>query len=133
MFKWDESYSVNVKEIDEQHKKIIDILNELIRAMKHGRSRETLGRIIERLIDYAKVHFKTEEKYFHKFGYPDSDEHEKEHQDFVKKVEEFKKKYDEGRAMLSYEILDFLTNWLKHHIKIIDKKYSRFFNDRGLY
>ncbi len=125
--------SVNVKEIDAQHKKLVQMLNELHDAMMQRKSKEALGKIIGGLIEYADVHFKTEEKYFDKFGYPETEAHKKEHSDFVKKVTDFKKGYDEGRLLLSMDVMNFLRDWLKNHIMGSDKKYSKFFNDHGLY
>ena len=83
---WDDSFSVKVKEIDAQHKRLVDMLNELYDAMRQGKGKEVLGKIIGGLIEYTDVHFKTEEKYFDKFGYPETEAHKKEHSDFVQKV-----------------------------------------------
>ncbi len=131
-FIWKDEMSVNVEEIDQQHKKLVSMINELHKAMKEGKSKVVLGDIIKGLLDYTKVHFGTEEKYFDKFGYPESEAHIKEHNDFVKKVQEFQKQFEEGKSLLSIEILNFLKDWLYHHIMGTDKKYSKFFNDRGL-
>ncbi len=131
-FTWKDEMSVNVKEIDAQHKKLVSMINELHKAMKEGKSKMVLRDIIKGLVEYTKVHFGTEEKYFDKFGYPESQEHIKEHNDFVKKVQEFQKEFEEGKSLVSIEIMNFLKDWLYHHIMGTDKKYSKFFNERGL-
>ena len=84
------------------------------------------------LISYTATHFKTEEKYFDQFGYPETDSHKKEHAAFVKKVTDFKDGFEKGKLGLSVEILNFLSDWLKNHIKKTDMKYSQFFNEKGL-
>ncbi len=133
IIKWEDKMSVKVKEIDEQHKKLVNMINELHEAMLERKSKEALGKIIDGLIEYTDIHFKTEEKYFDKFGYPEADAHKKEHRDFVKKVVDFKKGYDEGKLLLSLDVMNFLKDWLVNHIMGSDQKYSDFFNQHGLH
>ncbi|HHN66370.1 MAG TPA: bacteriohemerythrin [Nitrospirae bacterium] len=129
---WNDSLSVNISEIDMQHKKLITMINELNDAMGQGKGQEVLGKIIDGLAEYAATHFRTEEKYFDQYGYPDSASHKKTHAEFVNKVSDFKKKFEKGQITLSIEIMNFLSDWLRNHIMKVDKKYSRFFNERGL-
>jgi len=129
---WNDSLSVKVLAIDQQHKKLVDMINELSDAMRSGKGRDVLSKIISGLILYTGTHFKTEEKYFDQFGYPEAEIHKKEHEAFVLKVLEFKKGFEKGDLNLTVEIMDFLSDWLQNHIKGSDKKYSQFFNDHGL-
>jgi hemerythrin len=87
---WNDSLSVNVAEIDLQHKKLIDQINELHEAMKTGKGKDILGKIVAALISYTATHFKTGEKYFARFAYPDTISHKKEHAAFVSNVVDFK-------------------------------------------
>ncbi|HQJ76422.1 MAG TPA: bacteriohemerythrin [Bacteroidota bacterium] len=130
---WNDSLSVKVLAIDQQHKKLVDMINELSDAMRSGKGRDVLSKIISGLILYTGTHFKTEEKYFDQFGYPEAEIHKKEHEAFVLKVLEFKKGFEKGDLNLTVEIMDFLSDWLQNHIKGSDKKYSQFFNDHGLH
>ena len=132
LIKWDDSLSVNVAQIDRQHKKLVDMINELHEAMKTGKGRDATEKIVFNLLIYAATHFRTEEEYFSKFGYPDANSHEIEHADFVRKVTEFKDDFIKGKLSLTIEIMNFLSDWLKNHIKGTDKKYVRFFNEKGL-
>jgi hemerythrin len=132
LIQWDNSFSVNVAEIDKQHQGLIGMINDLNEAMRQGKSKEVLGKIIEGLVNYAVKHFETEEKYFDQFGYINSFSHKKEHADFTKKVAEFKSGFDSGKIMLSIEVMDFLSSWLQKHIKGTDMKYGPFFNEKGL-
>jgi len=129
---WEETMSVNVQEIDKQHQGLINLINDLNKAMRERKTKEVLDEIISSLIDYTLTHFLTEEKYFEKFEYLSASAHKKEHNDFVNRVSEFKKNFDEGKMMLSIEIMDFLKDWLTNHIKGSDKKYGPFFNEKGL-
>ena len=129
---WDNSFSVNVREIDEQHQKLFDLINSLYESMKKGLGKEILPKIIDELFHYVEKHFSTEEKYFDRFNYPESESHKIEHYNFLKKVSEFKKSYEEGQKGLTIDIITFLQEWLVRHIKVVDKKYSAFFNENGL-
>ena len=129
---WNDTLSVKVAEIDRQHQKLISMINELNDAMRQGKGKDVLGEIIKSLVDYTVTHFKTEETYFDKFGYPEKDSHKKEHTDFVKKTSDFKEGFEKGKLGLSIELMNFLSNWLQNHIKGTDKKYSQFFNEKGL-
>jgi hemerythrin len=129
---WDDSYSVNVEEIDLQHKKLISLINDLDEGMKSGKSKNILESIISELINYTKYHFDTEEKFFKEFNYPEAQMHEKEHNEFVKQIAEFHEQYENGKTLLSVDLMMFLKKWLTEHIKGTDQKYSAFFNEHGL-
>jgi hemerythrin len=132
LIQWASVFSVNVAEIDKQHQKLIALINNLNDAMKQGKGKESLAEIIDELSNYAANHFAFEEKYFDKFGYPAATSHKLEHANFVKKVSEFKNGFDSGRLALTIEVMTFLKDWLQNHIQGIDKKYSSFFNEKGL-
>jgi hemerythrin len=132
LIQWSDSLSVNIVEIDKQHQKLIGMINELNDAMRQGKGKDILGKILNGLIVYTGTHFKTEEVYFDKFGYPDANNHKKEHSDFVAKVSEFKDGFEKGKRGLSIEIMVFLSDWLQTHIKGVDKKYAPFLNEKGL-
>ena len=110
----------------------LKLINELIDAMKAGKANDVLGGIITELTSYTVEHFQTEENYFDKYGYPETENHKKQHADFIAKVTEFKESFDSGQLAMSVGVLNFLTDWLRNHIKGSDKKYTAFFNEKGL-
>ncbi|MCP3940712.1 MAG: hemerythrin family protein [Desulfobacteraceae bacterium] len=130
---WDETYSVNVSEIDLQHQILMEMSNELNDAIKEKKDNHVLGKIISGLISYTETHFKTEEKYFEQLSYPDTIEHIKEHSLFIQKVSEIIDAMDTEKQTLSSDVVKYLNKWLKIHIKGTDKKYSTFFNEKGLF
>ncbi len=132
LIQWNESLSVNVSEIDKQHEKLVSMINELDDAMRQGKGKVALGKIVTGLIGYAGTHFKTEEKYFDQFGYPETDGHKKEHSDFVVSVCEFQDGFEKGKFGLSITVMNFLSDWLQNHIKGSDKQYGPFLNEKGL-
>ena len=132
LFEWKNDYSVGVLEIDNQHKKLIALINQLFDAMKKGQSNQVLGQIISELILYTHTHFRTEEKYFERFQYQGSEEHKARHQAFVNDVNKFKASFEAGKVALSLSLFTFLKDWLNHHILNEDKKYVDCFRQNGL-
>jgi len=132
LINWNESFSVNVREIDEQHKKLAVMLNELDDARKGGDEKAVLKTILVELVAYAATHFRTEEKYFAQFGYPDTQNHKREHASFIKRTAAFIEEFEVGKRELTADVMDFLGEWWGEHILGADKRYSRFFNENGL-
>ncbi len=132
LLSWNERYSVGIREVDEQHKKLIDMINQLHDAMLSGKGREILDKIINSLVDYTKTHFSTEERLMKEYGYPGYLNHKAQHEEFIKKVAEFQRKFENGELTLSMEIMQFLKNWLSEHILGSDKKFGPFLNEKGV-
>ncbi len=130
--KWDDSYSVRIVEIDQQHQKLIGMINDLHEAMRQGKGKDILQRILTGLAEYTAIHFATEERYFEQFGYPGAAAHKKEHREFVSKVEDFKGRFEQDKLSMSIEVMRFLRDWLSGHIKGSDAQYGPFFNQKGL-
>jgi len=130
---WTDEFSVGVIEIDNQHKGLVKLINRLFDAMTYGQANKILKEIIQELVRYTQIHFATEEKYFAKFDYPDSEVHIQEHQKFIETVAKFKEGFEAGNIVLSVDILKFLKNWLTNHILASDKKFRQCFNENGLY
>lgn len=132
LFNWDDKYSVGVRELDNQHKTLVQILNELFEAMQEKRSNDVLGKIISKLIDYTKTHFASEERYMQQYNYPELEAQKREHAAFTQKVLAFKQDFEAGRVALSISITSFLKDWLVNHISGSDKKYGPFLNSKGV-
>ncbi len=132
LISWNDSYSVKVKEIDMQHQKLISLINSLNDAMKSRKSKDVMEMIIQELVNYTQYHFQTEENYFKQTHYPGTQEHEKEHNNFVKQVAEFQEQFKNGKALVSVELMMFLKKWLTQHIKGTDQKYTEFFHQHGI-
>ncbi|HVN47704.1 MAG TPA: bacteriohemerythrin [Bacteroidota bacterium] len=129
---WDNTFSVHIKEIDEQHKKLVNLINSLYDAMKAGKGKEVLHHILDELIDYTKNHFSKEEKMMGQYGYPTAALHKMEHDKFTKKVLTMQNDLEKGNAVLSMDVLQFLKDWLLQHIQKTDKQYSPFLNSKGV-
>jgi hemerythrin len=71
LIKWKDVFSVKVSEVDNQHKKLIGLINQLYDAMRVGKGREVLGSVLTELVNYTIYHFSTEERLFREYGYPE--------------------------------------------------------------
>lgn len=129
---WNENYSVKVKEIDNQHKKLVDLINQLHDAMKEGKGKDIIGNILNELVNYTVYHFGYEEKLFDKYGYPEGKIHTRQHNDLVWKVKSYVNDFQSGKGVLPLEVMNFLRDWLLNHIGKDDKKYTPFLNSKGL-
>jgi hemerythrin len=129
---WDNKYSVEVEEIDNQHKHMFAVINELLDAIDTNTTAEHLGNIIESLVKYKIFHFETEEKYFRKFNYDGTNEHVAKHQEFNNKLSSLKEKYPEYTIEFAFQLVDFLEDWLINHLMIMDQRYKKCFKEHGL-
>ena len=134
---WNETMSVNIEEIDNQHQEFVKILNTLFEAMKAAKGSEVLEDVITKLIDYTRYHFTAEETLFDKLGYPDSELHKKEHRYFFEQINEFRKALNQGNTLrynnnapLSVTVWKLLKHWLINHIMEFDKKFAPLFREK---
>jgi hemerythrin len=123
-YDWQESFSVGIKEMDDQHKKLIAIINHLHEAMISGQGKSEIGKIIEEMLEYTKFHFTAEEALMTEYKYPGLPVQKNEHSAFIKKTQAFQSDLESGKLALSLEVSTFLKDWLTNHIMINDKKYS---------
>lgn len=132
LISWSNMLSTGVGEQDTQHKKLIDLINQLNDAMQAGHGADVLGKVLTELVNYTVFHFGYEEKLMGQHKYEDSPAHKAEHLKFVQTVGDFKKKFDSGGAAVSVEIMNFLRDWLTTHIMKTDKKFGQALNKLGV-
>lgn len=126
LIKWSEQFSVGVAEIDNQHKTLINMVNELHDAMSNGKGGDVLPSILKKLADYTQTHFATEERLMVARSYPSYRAHKQVHDSFARDVAELQKKCQSGGALLSIQIMNKLKDWLTNHILNTDKLLGRF-------
>jgi hemerythrin len=127
LIEWTDRLSVSVSTIDADHKRLVQMANELYDAMKSGKGKDTLGKILDGLVSYTRTHFAREESYMSLHDYPQAAEHRAQHADFVKKVGDVKAKFDAGESsVLSMQVLNFLAEWLAKHIQGSDRALGAF-------
>ena len=132
LMEWNPSLSVKVKKFDDQHKKLVDLINQLHDAMKAGQGNDMLGVVLQSLINYTATHFKEEEKVMQANGFPEFAAHKAAHDALVKQVLDLQKKFQSGNAALTLSVMSFLKEWIVNHIQGTDKKYGVYLNAKGI-
>ncbi|HTX39021.1 MAG TPA: bacteriohemerythrin [Bryobacteraceae bacterium] len=132
MFEWRKEFSVDIGSVDAQHQNLFAIAGELYAAMIAGQSKMAMARILDRLVQYTKMHFAHEERLMQQFGYPALEAHKAEHQALTAKVLKFQQEFEQGQVNISVQLLQFLRTWLEGHIKGSDKRYSPFLKSKAV-
>jgi hemerythrin len=114
---WSHDLSVGVKDIDEQHKTLVDLVNQLHRAISEHRASEVAIGILEELAAYTQTHFQTEEALMSLLQYDGYRVHKAVHDALIEEVAELKAKLAAGKASVNFELMHFLKQWLTKHIQ----------------
>ncbi len=123
---WGPELSTLVNAMDEEHKKLIRIINDLHRAMRTGQGHGRIQRLVGELADYSAEHFRDEEAFLESIGYPGLGEQRRLHETFVKKVHAYQRQIENGERILSTEVMAFLKDWLVNHIVKVDRQYGHY-------
>lgn len=126
---WKDRYNINFMEIDEQHRSLLDMLNELVDLLGRQADPEVVADIFHRLCQYALTHFATEEAYMEAGHYPHLAQHKAEHGAFIQRLIQLNQTYDPDDAQLVDETLGFLKDWYLAHILNSDMKYVPFLKE----
>ncbi|OIR09700.1 bacteriohemerythrin [mine drainage metagenome] len=119
---WSEQFSVGIEVIDQQHRKILEYINQLDDIHSGTHSNREIGRLIDALIDHTIYHFNFEEKIQEEVGYPYINAHRRLHVQFAKRLTGFQARFAEGEDITG-ELESFLTSWLLDHLKHDDTDY----------
>ncbi len=107
--KWSDNYSIGLQEIDNQHKKLLDIINKLYMAFTSREEDVVMEDILAEMANYTNYHFGTEERYFSQFGYKDALDHLEQHKNYVAKLSMFQDDFKNNRK-ITYSVMNFLRN-----------------------
>lgn len=132
LINWTNDKSVLVAAMDNQHKKLIDLINILSDAVANGAGRDVSIAVVDELVMYAENHFKEEERLLQQADYEGLPAQKKQHAAFCSKVAEFKQGLTSGTVLLSTDIVIFLKDWLLDHIMGMDKQYGPVLNKKGI-
>jgi len=126
---WSPTYSVGVKVIDDQHKGLLDLVNDLYNHVtgNEDEEREYFKNVIDQAIQYVKVHFGTEEKIMIYTHFPGYKEHKKAHDTFVLTIVDNVRNFMSGKRLFLHDFTRFLKEWILTHIAIMDKQYFTYF------
>lgn len=132
MMQWSDVYSVEIQEIDEQHKCIVAYINELYDALSKKENRDLVADVIQKLLEYTKIHFAVEEALMRIFHYEGYEHHKEIHDNIVQQVLTYQGKFMAGDDEVGMELLMFLKGWLFEHINKMDKQYIETFHESGV-
>jgi hemerythrin len=134
---WTSDLSSGVKVIDNQHRKLIELINHFNVAVQTGDARKVLMDLFVDLADYTSYHFQTEEELMERHNYYDIEEHKKLHFEFKRKLAEYILQYRAGDIPMPVNVSQFMVDWLIEHIKghtqSADTKLGKFLNSRDVF
>lgn len=127
LLQWSDDFNVGIQEVDEQHKALVAMLNDLHRAIVEHHGKEVSRKILDQLADYTRTHFLLEESLMRVTHYSGFDIHKQQHEELIKQVGDLQQKLDHEGASITFELLHFLKVWLAKHINESDKRFGAFF------
>ena len=127
--KWNDSYKLGIKQIDDQHKGLLGLVNDLLNHTAGNKEDEFVyfKEIIGQIVDYSKIHFVTEEKIMLATQFPGYSVHKMAHDKFILTVVQNVKDFEAGKRLVLINFSNYLKNWILGHIAIVDVKYSEHF------
>jgi hemerythrin len=123
---WSDALSVGFEEVDQDHKKLVEIVNSLDEAVSGEPNSDLLKGIFAELLSYTQWHFRHEERLMQNCGYPDFFVHKEAHEDLLGQASELNEKFQGGDASVPQSLLPFLKDWLTKHILETDKKMGEY-------
>ncbi len=129
---WKDSYSVGIDSIDQQHKKLLHLINQLQTAVDFSTGEQFERDALDELVDYTKTHFTYEEGLMSDNDYPDFEAHKMQHEKMFNKVHEVLAEYEENQDTAMSNAAEYLKDWLIKHINGTDKEYSSYLIGKGV-
>ncbi|MBT6096140.1 MAG: hemerythrin family protein [Rhodospirillaceae bacterium] len=126
VLEWSSQLSVGFDEIDNDHQKLVGILNSLSDAVETRQDVAAIGTVLDELLSYTSWHFRHEERLMQTYGDPELFNHKQEHEDLLEQAAALKTRFEAGDAAVPAEMLPFLKDWLTHHILETDMKTGQF-------
>jgi hemerythrin len=123
---WQTDYQVGVAEIDNQHRRLVQMVNSLHEAMKSGTGKTLVPKVLNELVEYTVSHFSTEERFMQGARYPEYSLHKRQHEELTRQVLKIKAQVDGDSPVNTIEVMNFLKNWLVNHILGSDKKLGQY-------
>jgi hemerythrin len=132
LVEWDDKYSVGIQLIDDQHKELVTLTNTLYRGCRTGveTAKTYFMGAIHGAVEYVKYHFAVEEKLMEGFDYPILDAHKREHREFIRKIFQDVKSFQEGKKFVPNTFVRYLKDWILSHIAVMDKKYMEYIQEK---
>lgn len=128
---WGPMLQIGFGDIDAQHRRLVELVNQLDDAMRAGKGRDVVGTVLSELVNYTVFHFSFEEKLMDQYGISSTAAHKAEHKKLMADVAAFKAKFDVGSASVTTELMSFLRSWLSNHILKTDRALAKELRSKG--
>jgi len=127
--KWSEDFACGIKIVDDQHKGLLDLINDMFSHASGNdeEEQEYFKQVVEKAVDYVRTHFATEEKIMKQTQFVGFDEHKKAHETFIVTVLDKAREFQKERKINLGEFTTFLKEWVLTHVAIMDKQYFSHF------
>jgi hemerythrin len=132
VFTWRDEYNINIEEMDNHHKEMFNIYNNLYEAVRLSEEKIVLKKTLVFLIDFTKTHFTAEEELFKLYDYPEYESHRKKHEHLINDILEIQRKLEDNEMELDMGFIYFLKDWIINHVLTEDRKYGRFLHEKGV-
>jgi len=119
---WDDKFSIGVETVDDQHKGLFAMTNDLYEACMGAQAAEYFKEVLQKAVSYIAMHFGTEEKIMQETKDPNYEEHRKEHDLFVREVMQEASRFNEGDTSAAEAFMNFLRGWVLNHVTVTDIK-----------
>jgi hemerythrin-like metal-binding protein len=129
---WTRANAVGVQAMDNEHAIMMDAMNELRAALVHGEKREQVHELMDKLIEFTRMHFRNEEHLLERFGFSGLDEQKTEHRRLLEQLQESFYRVRQGEAVSLGDLLLFLHDWFLDHVEGLDQKYGPWLNEQGV-
>jgi len=130
---WSHACNVGVRAMDDQHAIIMDTMNELRLLLTGGAKSEQGEVLLKRLVEFARMHFVSEERLMEQHRFPGLAGHRLEHQRLLAQLRQFVNRLQHGEAVQMGDLLCFLHDWFIDHVECMDKEYGPWLNEHGVH
>jgi hemerythrin-like metal-binding protein len=132
LLNWNDKLSVGVESIDEQHRVLVETLNELYRAIMKGEPRNSTGPLLRNLLAYTRNHYAAEEQMLASANYPELRHHQFLHREMLQMLRGHLASFERGEGSINVDFLYFLRDWLTNHIQNVDGGYRTWLVEHGM-
>jgi len=129
---WKHASSVGVRAMDDQHGILVDTMNELRLAVVHGSGREQVSEVLDRLIEFTRMHFWSEEQLLEQYSFPSLAEHRIDHQRIMAQILQSSHRVMHGETVQMRPLLCYLNDSYAGHIETMDREYGTWMNEHGV-
>lgn len=129
VIKWRDSYNTGIEAVDEEHKKLVDLIEAMHTSIRDDEPKKTVERVLAEIAEYTQTHFHNEEALMEEKEYPELEAHKSQHQSLIEEVGEYKDRLRNDFPGSRQELYRFLREWLINHIMESDKAFGVYISE----